>query len=435
MFLDEAKINIKAGDGGNGMISFFNLRGSRKKISSGGSGGKGGNVIIRASSNVNTLYGFKKKVHFKAQNGQNGMSNNKSGKNGEEIIVEVPVGTMIKDRETLIADLKEEGSEIVIAEGGIGGRGNASFTSQERRFPGFAENGEIIDERWIELELRLIADASLVGFPNAGKSTIISSISAARPKIADYPFTTLVPNLGVVSLRDDAFVVVDIPGIIEGAHQGTGLGDKFLRHITRSKVLVIVLDGQQVIYEGKISRLMDTFQIIRKELKLYDLNLFKKDYLTVINKADLFPDKTELDIVRKKLAKKSGKPALIISAITQEGLDNLKSSLYEKINNIRVRQREENVKLAGKIDFRSYTIENTKLNEDKIDVLKEGSEFVIKCARLERMVAMTDLENEEALDYLKYKLKKMKIGDRLKKMGINQGDTVIIGKLVFELVD
>ena len=435
MFLDEAKINIKAGDGGNGMISFFYLRGSRKKIASGGSGGKGGNVIIRASSNVNTLYGFKKKVHFKAQNGQNGMSNTKSGKNGEEIVIEVPVGTMIKDRELVIADLKGEGSEIVIAEGGIGGRGNASFTSQERRFPGFAEKGETIDERWIELELRLIADASLVGFPNAGKSTIISSISAARPKIADYPFTTLVPSLGVVSFRDDAFVVADIPGIIEGAHQGTGLGDKFLRHIMRSKVLVIVLDGQQVIYEGKISSLMDTFQIIRKELKLYDLNLFKKDYLIVINKTDLFPDKTELDIAAKKLAKKSGKPVLIISAITQEGLDNLRANLYEKINNIRVRQREENAKPDGKIDFRSYTIENTKLNEDKIDVLKEGSEFIIKCKRLERMVAMTDLENEEALDYLKYKLKKMKIGDRLKKMGINEGATVIIGKLVFELID
>jgi GTP-binding protein len=367
-------------------------------------------------------------VHFKAQNGQNGMSNTKNGKNGEEIVIEVPIGTMIKDRELVIADLKGEGSEIVIAEGGIGGKGNASFTSQERRFPGFAEKGEIIDERWIELELRLVADASLVGFPNAGKSTIISSISAAKPKIADYPFTTLVPNLGVVSLRDDAFVVADVPGIIEGAHQGTGLGDKFLRHIMRSKVLVIVLDGQQVIYEGKISSLMDTFQIIRKELKLYDLNLFKKDYLIVINK-------TELDIARKKLVKKSGKPVLIISAITREGLDNLRVSLYEKINNIRVQEREENAKLASKIDFRSYTIENTKLNEDKIDILKEDSEFVIKCKRLERMVAMTDLENEEALDYLKYKLKKMKIGDRLKKMGINEGATVIIGKLVFELTD
>lgn len=435
MFFDEAKINIKAGDGGNGMVSFFYLRGSKKKIASGGGGGKGGDVIIKASSNVSTLYGFKKKVHFKAQNGQNGMSNTKNGKNGEEIVIEVPVGTIIKDREIVIADLKEEGSEIVIAEGGIGGRGNASFTSQERRFPGFAEKGEIIDERWIDLELRLIADASLVGFPNSGKSTIISRISAARPKIADYPFTTLIPSLGVVSFREDAFVVADIPGIIEGAHQGTGLGDKFLRHIMRSKVLVIVLDGQQVIYEGKISSLIDTFQVIRKELKLYNLNLFKKDYLIVINKSDLFPDKTELGAAAKKLAKKSGKPVLIISAITGEGLDNLKTALYEKINTARALEREENAKLTGKIDFRSYTIENTKLNEDKIDIIKEGGEFIIKCKRLERMIAMMDLENEEALDYLKYKLKKMKIGDRLKKMGINEGATVIIGKLVFELTD
>jgi len=435
MFLDEAKINVKAGDGGNGMISFFYLRGSKKKIASGGSGGKGGNVIIKASSNVNTLYGFKKKVHFKAQNGQNGMSNTKNGKNGEDIVIEVPMGTVIKDGGQVIADLSEIDNETIIAEGGIGGRGNASFTSQQRRFPGFAEKGEAAEERWIDLELRLIADVSLVGFPNAGKSTIISSISAARPKIADYPFTTLVPNLGVVSFRDNTFVVADIPGIIEGAHQGTGLGDKFLRHVTRSKVLVIILDGQQVIYEGKISSLMDTFQIIRKELKLYDLNLFKKDYLVVINKADLFSERTELDIAAKKIAEKSGKTVLIISAITGEGLDKLKASLYEKINNIRIRQHKENLKPAGKIDFRSYTIENTKLNEDKIDILKDGSEFIIKCKSLERMVAMTDLENEEALDYLRYKLKKMKIGDRLKNIGINEGATVIIGKLVFELMD
>ncbi|MCL4417075.1 MAG: GTPase ObgE [Actinobacteria bacterium] len=435
MFLDEAKINIKAGDGGNGMISFFYRKGSRKKIASGGSGGRGGNVIIKASSNVNTLYGFKKKVHFRAQNGQNGMPNNKNGKNGDEIDIEVPVGTMIKDRGLLIADLKTEGSEILIAEGGIGGRGNASFTSQGRRFPGFAEKGETVEERWIELELRLVADASLVGFPNAGKSTIISRISAARPKIADYPFTTLVPNLGVVSFREDAFVVADIPGIIEGAHQGTGLGDKFLRHIMRSKVLVIILDGQQVIYEDKISSLVETFQIMRKELKLYDLNLFKKDYLIVINKADLFQDKTELNAVREKLVKKSGKPVLIISAITGEGLNDLKANLYEKISKIRVREREENSKLAGKIDFRSYTIDNTKLSEDRLDILKEGSEFIIKCKKLERMVAMMDLGNEEALDYLRYRLKKMKIGDRLKKMGVHEGATVIIGKLVFELTD
>lgn len=435
MFLDEAKINIKAGDGGNGMICFFYLKGSRKKIASGGNGGKGGNVIIRASSNVSTLYGFKKRVHFKAQNGQNGMPNNKNGRNGEDIVIEVPVGTIVKDGGIPIADLNKAGNEIVIAEGGIGGRGNSSFASQERRFPGFAEKGEVKEERWIELELRLIADVSLVGFPNAGKSTIISRISAAKPKIADYPFTTLVPNLGVVSLKDETFLVADIPGIMEGAHQGTGLGDKFLRHITRSKVLVVVLDGQQLLYDSRMSGLVETFDIIRNELKFYDMNLYKKDYLTVINKGDLFRDKTVLENTVKELKKKSRKPVFIISAITGEGLDELKAALYEKVNNIRRQERKEELLPAGKIDFKSYTIENSKLDEDRIDIIKEGGEFIVKNKSLERMVAMTDLENEEAMDYLKYKLKKMKIGDRLKKMGVDQGSTVIIGNLVFELID
>jgi GTP-binding protein len=431
MFLDEVKINIKAGDGGNGMVSFHYLKGSRKKIASGGNGGKGGNVITRASSNINTLYSFTKKIHFKAPNGQSGLSNKKNGKNGEDIIIYVPVGTIIKDKEKIIADLNSEGSEVLITEGGIGGRGNSSFVSQERRFPNFAEKGEKVKEKWINLELRLIADAALIGFPNTGKSTLISRISAARPKIADYPFTTLTPILGVVSIDDDAFVIADIPGIIEGAHEGTGLGDKFLRHIMRSRVLVIMLDGQQL-FEGK-DKLIDTFEIIRMEIKLYDYSLFKKDYLVVINKIDLFSDRLELEKAKKILAKKCKKQVYFISAITGEGLTVFIRALYEKILSSRELEIELRRKSGVDEKFKIYNIDKKMLEDEKIEIIKDSGEYIVKNKKLERMVAMTDLENEEALEYLKYKLKKMKIGDRLKLMGIKEGSTIIIDNLVFEL--
>jgi len=235
MFLDEAKINIKAGNGGNGIVTFFTLKGGVKKIPSGGNGGKGGGIIIKAAEDLSTLYGFKKKIHFKAENGKNGEPNNRNGKAGMDLIIKVPEGTVIKDRKgDIIADLDTPGDKIIIAEGGMGGRGNSSFLSAKRRFPAFAELGEKTEDFWIGLELKLVADVALVGFPNSGKSTIISRISAARPKIADYPFTTLTPNLGVVTVDDDSFVVTDVPGLIKGAHEGIGLGDKFLRHITRA---------------------------------------------------------------------------------------------------------------------------------------------------------------------------------------------------------
>ena len=260
VFLDEAKINIKAGNGGNGIATFFHLKTGGKKIASGGNGGKGGDVIIRATDNITTLYGFKKKVHFKAENGHIGGNNNKTGGEGDDLVIPVPVGTVIKDDDnSLLADLYCEGDEVIVARGGIGGRGNASFTSQKRRFPAFCEKGEITEDSWINLELRLLADVALVGFPNSGKSTIISKISAARPKIADYPFTTLVPHLGVVTFNDESFVVADIPGVIEGAHEGIGLGHRFLRHITRSAILVMVLDGQKLLEpEGEEA----TFRVI-----------------------------------------------------------------------------------------------------------------------------------------------------------------------------
>ncbi|MBM3707076.1 MAG: GTPase ObgE [Actinobacteria bacterium] len=434
MFLDEAKINIKAGDGGNGLVSFFVLRGTKKKIANGGSGGKGGDVIIKASRNVSTLYGFKKKLHFKAEKGRDGEPNNRSGRKGADLIIHVPAGTIIKDGKKIIADLENEGDCYKAAEGGIGGRGNAGFVSQQRRFPGFAEKGEKVNDFWIEFELRLLADAALVGFPNAGKSTIISRISAARPKIADYPFTTLEPNLGVVSVGDDTFVIADIPGIIEGAHEGTGLGDKFLRHVLRAKILAVILDGSVLIDKGR-AELIKTFNILRKELKLYDNLLYEKDYITVVNKIDLFPTRIEIEKVKNELEKKSKNNVLLISAATGEGLKKLVIALYRKIMQQKSKERFPGREREKEYGFKTYKVNESQFALEKLDIVKNGQEYIVKNKNLERMVAMTDLENEEALQYLKYKLKKLRIGDRLKKMGIDTGSTVIIGELVFELTD
>ena len=436
MFLDEAQINIKAGDGGSGIVSFFLLKGSYKKIACGGNGGRGGNVIIKATPNLSTLLGFKKKVHFKAESGQAGMPNNRTGKTAQDLIIYVPSGTIIKDGEQILADLKNDGQEYLAAVGGIGGRGNANFVSQERRFPGFAEKGEKTQEIWVMLELRLLADVALVGFPNSGKSTIISRISAAKPKIADYPFTTLTPNLGVVSYNDDnTFVVADIPGIIEGAHKGIGLGDRFLRHVLRSKILAVVLDGS-LLLENEPEKLIKSFQIIRSEVKLYEPSLYKKDYIVVINKTDLFQNKDKLGMVAKELKKKSKKPVLMISAANSEGIGKLVEVLYEKVLKARFLGAEiEKAKELEEKSYKTYTVGKVEQEKEKFEIIKDGEEYIVKNARLERLISMTNLENKEALEYLKNRLKRMKVGDRLKRMGIDVGSTVVIGNLVFELLE
>jgi len=435
MFLDEAKINVKSGNGGNGMTAFFNLRGGRKKVPSGGSGGKGGDVIIRACPEISTLYGFKKKVHFKAEDGKSGQANNRKGEEGSDLIIKVPGGTVLMDNKgEMIADLDMAGKEIIIARGGIGGRGNASFVSGARRFPAFAEIGEKTDEFWINLELRLAADASLVGFPNCGKSTIISRISAARPKIADYPFTTLTPNLGVVAVDGESFVVADIPGLIQGAHKGSGLGDKFLKHVTRSAILAIVLDGERII--NRREDIVETFNILREEIRLYDRNLFKKDYIVLINKVDLINDSDKLNKIKKILEHKSRRSVFPVSAVTGEGLGRMIWGLYGKVRAFR-----EASGRAGEADSekrnrtRIYSTVRKSNAAGKIEIEKNGDEYVIRNKKLERMVAMTDIDNEEALDYLMHALKRTGIADRLKEKGIKQGSTIVIGQLVFALSD
>ncbi|MCJ7666093.1 MAG: GTPase ObgE [Actinobacteria bacterium] len=435
IFLDEAKINIKAGNGGNGMATFFHLRTGNKKVANGGNGGRGGDVIIKANGNINTLYGFKKKIHFKAENGVSGSANTRRGRDGHDLIIDVPVGTIIRDHEhNMIADLSGEGDAVMAAKGGIGGRGNASFKSQARRFPAFAEKGEVTEESWIDMELRVLADVALVGFPNAGKSTIISKISAAKPKIADYPFTTLTPHLGVVPIGDEDFVVADIPGLIEGAHDGTGLGDRFLRHITRSAVLAIILDGQKLLEPGGAGELIKTYDILRKEIRLYNTEVYNKDFVIIINKVDLISDRRIIEKIAEKLGKE-GREVFIVSAATGEGLDGLISGLYKKVKENRQNTVEAGPDYLESKKTKVYTIPGDTLEDRKIEIIKSHEGYIVKNRKLERMVAMTDLENREALDYLKYRLKKMKVGDRLKKMGIDEGSTVIIGNLVFDLVN
>ncbi len=345
------------------------------------------------------------------------------------------MGTVLIEEGRVIADLYEENMEYLAATGGSGGKGNSSFVSQERRFPGFAEKGERTEGKWIKLELRLIADAAMVGFPNAGKSTLISRISAARPKIADYPFTTLTPNLGVVSVAEETFVIADIPGIIEGAHSGIGLGDRFLRHVMRAEVLLILLDGYLLFDDKTGDELIKTFDILRKELKLYNNILYKKDYIIAVNKIDLFDRAEEFKDIKKILSKKSRKPVYFISAVSGKGLKDMIDGLYKKILKSRETYRLDEKTTSEREKYRIYSVLKTKDADDKIEIMDNNGEYIVKNKRLEKMIAMTDLGNEEALSYLKYKLKKMKIGDRLKKMGIEEGSTVIIGDLVLELVD
>jgi GTPase len=413
------------------MVSFFKLKSGKKKQASGGSGGRGGSVVIKACNNLSTLYVFSKKIHYKAENGKNGQSNNKKGEDGEDLIINVPAGTIIKnDRGEIIADLDGDEKQIIIAEGGEGGRGNASFVSYKRRFPAFAEKGERTEDFWINLELRIIADVSLVGFPNSGKSTIISRISAAKPKIADYPFTTLAPNLGVVTANDENFVVADMPGLIKGAHKGDGLGDKFLRHITRSALLAIVLDGEKVLDEKK--DIIKDFDILREEIRLYNRDLYEKDYLILVNKIDLIGDNDKLNRIRKVLEKKSGKSVFLISAITGKGIDELVWNFHRKVKEYKEKVysgKEKYYKEKGRV--RVYQLSEKQKEKGKMEILKDNDDYIIKNKELEKMVSMTDLENEEALDYLMNKIKKTGVAGVLKKRGLVDGDTVIIGKLVF----
>jgi GTP-binding protein len=328
MFIDYTEIYVKAGDGGDGLVSFRREKYVPKGGPSGGNGGRGGDVIIQARHNLYTLLDFRYKKNYKASDGKIGGSSLKDGKSGEDIIIKVPVGTIIKDAETgkIISDLDYDGKEIIIVKGGKGGKGNSNFATSTNQAPRYAEPGKPGEEKSIALELKLIADVGLVGFPNAGKSTLISIISAAKPKIADYPFTTLEPVLGIVRYKDyQSFTVADIPGIIEGAHEGKGLGHKFLRHIERTKILLFLI-------EATSQNFQKDYNVLLNEINSYSPLLAKKMKIAALSKTDLIED-SELKKLAKKKIKNSDSPLILFSSATGKGVKELIDYLWHALNN------------------------------------------------------------------------------------------------------
>lgn len=326
-FIDYAKIYVKAGDGGRGCVSFRREKYVPRGGPDGGDGGRGGNIIIRASRDLNTLLDFKYKKEYRAKKGEHGKGSNQHGRDGEDLIIPVPVGTVIKDADTeeIIADLIHEGQEVIVAKGGKGGLGNAHFATSTRRAPRFAQPGQKGQERWLILELKLLADVGLIGLPNAGKSTLISVISSAKPKIADYPFTTLVPNLGIVKVEGfKSLVVADIPGLIEGAHKGLGLGFQFLRHVERTSILVHLVDISDMPQTDPV----EDFEKINRELILYSPELIKKPMIVAGTKLDIAQEKLRLNRLRD-YCKEKGLNFFPISAVTGQGIKELLMHLFK----------------------------------------------------------------------------------------------------------
>jgi len=336
-FIDEVKIRVIAGDGGRGCISFRREKFIPRGGPNGGNGGKGGDVIALADPQLTTLLDLRYQKQYKAGRGEHGLGKDQHGKTGEDRLIKVPVGTLVRDAGTdeLIGDLKEAGQQVVVAAGGRGGKGNAHFVSSTNRSPRFAQPGEPGEDKELEIELRLLADVGIIGLPNAGKSTLIAAISAVRPKIADYPFTTLVPNLGVVGYGEGkSFVVADIPGLIEGAHEGHGLGDKFLRHVTRTSVLIHLVDASNVDEKDPLAE----WRTVNRELELFDPELGKKPQIVVANKIDLPAGKNHVKLLAKKLPK-SYQPLYDISAATTDGVRALVQYVGMRLEEIR--QQEE----------------------------------------------------------------------------------------------
>ncbi len=328
-FIDYAKIYVKAGDGGRGCMSFRREKHVPRGGPNGGDGGRGGNIIFRAAKELNTLLDLRYQREYRAERGEHGKGSNKHGKDGLDMVIPVPVGTLIKDAESgqIISDLDHEGAEVIAARSGRGGLGNSHFATSTRQAPRFAQPGEPGEEKWLELELKLLADVGLVGLPNAGKSTLISVISAARPKIADYPFTTLVPNLGVVKMEDlSSFVVADIPGIVEGAHTGTGLGFQFLRHIERTAILLHLVDISDTVTTDPV----EDFEKITGELVLYNADLAGKPAAVAGTKLDVVQDGARLHRL-SEYCKEKGLDFLPVSAITGEGIRQLVIYLANKV--------------------------------------------------------------------------------------------------------
>ncbi len=412
MFVDRVRIQVRGGNGGAGVSSFVRRRGLPKGKPSGGSGGSGGDVFVRASADEASLLKFSHRPHWTAGSGTHGEGDLKHGKRGEDLHLEVPLGTLVYDEVgTLIADLVKDGHEVKVGHGGRGGRGNASFVTPDRRAPTFAEQGEYGDANWITLELKLIADAALIGFPNAGKSTLISRVSAAKPKIADYPFTTLEPNLGVVLLGEREFVLADIPGLIEGAARGKGLGHEFLRHTERARVLVILLDPSEV----QETNYADQLRILLAELAAHSPDLVSRPYLVALSKTDTLENTDE----PMEWAQRAGIQLFPISSVTGEGLDQLMYAVADEVD----RHVREAPTREGFVLHRPL--------RSTFAVKREGDTWVVSGRAAERAVNLADLTVPEAADFSAKRLAYLGVDAVLEAAGAVAGDDVRIGDIVF----
>ncbi len=420
MFIDRAKIHVKAGDGGNGMSSFRREKFVPRGGPSGGDGGRGGDVVLVVDANLNTLIDFRYKRKFAAERGVNGQTKNMHGHNAEPLYIKVPPGTIVKDADAgeIIADLTKEGQQATVVKGGRGGRGNARFVNSVHRAPTFAENGEPGEERDLLLELKLLADVGLVGYPSVGKSSIISRVSAAKPEIAAYHFTTLTPVLGVVSLDEGhSFVLADIPGLIEGAHEGVGLGHDFLRHIERTKVIVHVLDVSGL--EGRDP--LEDYHRINKELALYNERLAGRPQIIAANKMDLPEARDNYQRVAEYM-RQAGREVFPVSAATGDGLPQL----MQRAAQLLAEYVEEPEELAETIVYEAKPEEEFIINRD------DDGAYVVKGKDIEKLVAMINFDNDEGLRRFQLIWRRLGIEDALRERGIKEGDTVRIRDMEFE---
>lgn len=423
MFSDYAKIFIKAGDGGNGAVTFHREKYVAAGGPDGGDGGRGGNVVFVADKNINTLMDFRYKRKYLAENGGNGRDAKRNGKNGQDLEINVPVGTLIREAETnlVLCDLKADGEKMTVAKGGIGGWGNAHFATATRQTPKFAKSGLPGEEYSVTLELKLIADVGLLGFPNVGKSTFLSIVSDARPKIANYHFTTLSPNLGVVDMGEGSgFVVADIPGIIEGAHEGVGLGHAFLRHVERTRILLHIVDVSGI--EGRDP--VEDFHAINRELKLYSEKLAEKPQIVLANKADLPMFEEQYEAFKEEM-ESLGHKVFPISAATKQGIQEVLNYTWETLSKLPVDAVED--------EYEMYDATMAKKEED-ITVTFVDDAYEVEGMRVRKIVGSTNFDDYESLQYFQRALIKSGIIQKLEDAGIQEGDTVRMYGIEFDFI-
>lgn len=416
MFVDETRVHLRSGDGGAGIVAYHRVRGKPRGKPEGGSGGSGGDVLVIADPNVSTLLDYRRRPHRRAGDGTHGRGDLRDGRRGEDLTLSLPIGTVVRDHDDVIlADLAKPGFVVTLVEGGRGGRGNASLVSRRHHAPSFAEQGEYGEERMFTFELKLIADAALIGFPNAGKSTMISRVSAARPKIADYPFTTLEPSLGVVEVGDRVFVMADIPGLIEGAANGRGLGHAFLRHAERARVLVIQLDPSPLQTDDAERQL----EVLTDELGRHDPALAVRPRVFVVAKADL-PDAAE---VVERLSKIVSEPIHLVSAVTGVGIVPLLHAIADRV--------EESESTAQERD--AYV--RHRPAPPSFEISRDGDRWIVAGRRAVRAVALDDLTRPEAADLAARRLSRAGVDAALRHAGAQPGDEVQIGDIVFEFTE